>query len=297
MMSGANLLDYYKRYSTKEFYKKRLLKVAVPFIVWSIIWYVYSIIKVGFKTGEYNFSIINFVHLFMNNKINNVYWFFYSIIGIYLLTPVIKEITKNRKVTKWFLILSFIYLTINPILENSGIGNYFQLPIINKYLFYYILGYYIKDISLINRTTIVTKNAKSEKIKNTKILLIVAVGVISLIALILLNYLNLYYENKVLNILMKTELFGILYYFMIYILFSQIQITNEKVSRILKDISTLSLGVYLIHQPILNMAISIFKLDIYSKVLYFIVPVLLYIFCALVTKIIKKIPYIRVIMP
>lgn len=233
----------------------------------------------------------------MNNKINNVYWFFYSIIGIYLLTPVIKEITKNRKVTKWFLILSFIYLTINPILENSGIGNYFQLPIINKYLFYYILGYYIKDISLINRTTIVTKDAKSEKIKNTKILLIVAVGVISLIALILLNYLNLYYENKVLNILMKTELFGILYYFMIYILFSQIQITNEKVSRILKDISTLSLGVYLIHQPVLNMVISIFKLDIYSKVLYFIVPVLLYIFCALVTKIIKKIPYIRVIMP
>ena len=39
---------------------------------------------------------------------------------------------------------------------------------------------------------------------------------------------------------MKTELFGILYYFMIYLLFSQIQITNEKVSRILKDISTLS---------------------------------------------------------
>lgn len=64
-----------------------------------------------------------------------------------------------------------------------------------------------------------------------------------------------------------------------------------------EGISTLSLGVYLIHQPILNMAISIFKLDIYSKVLYFIVPVLLYIFCALITKIIKKIPYIRVIMP
>ena len=37
------------------------------------------------------------------------------------------------------------------------------------------------------------------------------------------------------------------------------------------------------------MAISIFKLDIYSKVLYFIVPVLLYIFCALITKIINDV--------
>lgn len=281
MMSGANLLDYQKRYSTKEFYKKRLLRVAVPFIVWSIIWYVYSIVKTGLKTDEWNFSIYNFVHLFMNNKINNVYWFFYSIIGLYLLTPVIKEIVKNKKVTKWFLILSFVYLTINPILTNSGVGNYFQLPIISKYLFYYVLGFYIRDIIINKKKTI----------------FITIAGTISLLVLIFLNYCDLYYDNKLVGILIKTEMFGILYYVMIYVLFSKITITNEKLSKMLKNISSLSLGVYLIHQPILNMVIGIFNLDIYSKVLYFIVPVFLYIFCSLITFIIKKIPYLKLIMP
>lgn len=312
MMSGANLLGYYKRYSTKEFYKKRLLRVAVPFVIWSIILYIYSVVKKGIKTDEWNFSIYNFVYLFMNNKINNVYWFFYSIIGLYLLTPVIKEIVKNEKVTKWFLILSFVYLTINPILVNSGIGNYFQLPIISKYLFYYILGYYLLNMTerIYNTTnniisTSVTTDSEKSKVeskfsenrKKRQLLFITIIGLLSLIALIVLNYCNLYYNNKIVSVLMKTELFGILYYVMIYILFSKIKISNKRVVKILKDISGLSLGIYLIHQPILNIVISIFNLDIYSKVLYFIVPVFLYIFCSLITFIIKKIPYLKLIMP
>lgn len=304
MMSGANLLDYYKRYSTKDFYRKRLLRVAVPFIAWSVIWYIYSVVKVGLSTNEWNFSIYNFVQLFMNNKINNVYWFFYSIIGLYLLTPVIKEITKNKKVTKWFLILSFIYLTINPILVNSGLGNYFQLPIISKYLFYYVLGYYFKETVLIRRKNSVTTNAtenenKIKKSANKKIndILGIIAGTSCLITLIILNYCNLYHTSKLVSVLIKTEFFGIVYYVMIYILFSKIKISNEKISKILKKLSSLSLGIYLIHQPILNIVISVLKLDIYSKVLYFIVPVFLYIFCALLTKVIKKIPYLRVIMP
>lgn len=305
MMSGANLLDYYKRYSTKDFYKKRLLRVVIPFFAWSVIWYIYSVVKVGLSTDEWNFSFYNFIQLFMNNKINNVYWFFYSIIGLYLLTPVIKEITKNRKVTKWFLILSFIYLTINPILVNSGLGNYFQLPIISKYLFYYVLGYYFKETVLSKRENIVTSNGtknedkvkKSANGKKWKEFFGIVAGISCLIALIILNYCNLYHTSKLVSVLIKTEFFGIVYYVMVYVLFSRIKISNGKVSKVLKDLSNLSFGIYLIHQPILNMIVGGFKLDVYSKVLYFIVPVFLYIFCALLTKVIKKIPYLRVIMP
>ena len=37
MISGATLIDYRKRYSTKNFLKKRIMKTVVPFIIWSII--------------------------------------------------------------------------------------------------------------------------------------------------------------------------------------------------------------------------------------------------------------------
>ena len=37
MISGANLIDYHKRYDTKTFFEKRIHKTLIPFICWSII--------------------------------------------------------------------------------------------------------------------------------------------------------------------------------------------------------------------------------------------------------------------
>lgn len=39
MLTGATLLNYRKRYSTKTFYKKRLLRTFAPFVFWSIVFY------------------------------------------------------------------------------------------------------------------------------------------------------------------------------------------------------------------------------------------------------------------
>ena len=37
MISGAMLIDFNKRYSIKEFFKKRIAKTVIPFIIWSFI--------------------------------------------------------------------------------------------------------------------------------------------------------------------------------------------------------------------------------------------------------------------
>ncbi len=47
MLSGATLINYRERYSTREFFKKRVVKTFVPFIIWSFIAIVYNIIKDG----------------------------------------------------------------------------------------------------------------------------------------------------------------------------------------------------------------------------------------------------------
>ena len=41
MISGATLIDYSKRYSTKTFLKKRFSKTLIPFLFWSILALVY----------------------------------------------------------------------------------------------------------------------------------------------------------------------------------------------------------------------------------------------------------------
>ena len=48
MNSGATLIDYTSRYTTKSFLVKRLKRVVFPLVVWSILWYVYDIFFMRF---------------------------------------------------------------------------------------------------------------------------------------------------------------------------------------------------------------------------------------------------------
>ena len=43
MLSGANLMNYRQKYNTKTFFKKRVLKVIIPFLFWSSFMFVYKI--------------------------------------------------------------------------------------------------------------------------------------------------------------------------------------------------------------------------------------------------------------
>ena len=82
MISGALLLKDQREISYGEFFKKRLSKVAIPFVGWSIIFYIY-----GVYYGYFPFSIKEGISLFLNNEITSHFWFFYMIVGIYLIAP------------------------------------------------------------------------------------------------------------------------------------------------------------------------------------------------------------------
>ena len=43
MLPGATLMNYRKKYDTKTFFKKRFLKVLIPFIFWAIIMFIWKI--------------------------------------------------------------------------------------------------------------------------------------------------------------------------------------------------------------------------------------------------------------
>ena len=45
MITGATLIDYRERYSTKQYVEKRIQKTVVPFLIWSVIGVVYLIIN------------------------------------------------------------------------------------------------------------------------------------------------------------------------------------------------------------------------------------------------------------
>ncbi len=149
MISGATLIDYREKYSTKTFFIKRLQRTLIPFIAWSIFSVVYRYTMCGWG-GEGLKDII--IGIF-NTKYNSIYWFFLPLFGIYMSIPLLAAVDKNIRITL-FTFLSIVTFVLSSLLPtvfallhlqyNSAI----QIPITTGYMLYALLGYIIKNTNI-----------------------------------------------------------------------------------------------------------------------------------------------------
>lgn len=146
MLSGANLLNYRERYTTGQFVNKRFLRVVISFLVWSCIWFLYYRFYSHRPLLEKNL-VLGIMH----DKIQPIFWYFYSLMGIYVIMPLISLVTKikNRR-----LILASIFAWL---ILAGCIGYYYGLirqpeptlftsiPLFSTSAFgYFLLGWYFK---------------------------------------------------------------------------------------------------------------------------------------------------------
>lgn len=152
MISGMNLLGYRERYSTKVFFKKRFLRVGRALLAGSIICYLlYSMFPLSFYGAESyaeSFGFRDFVERFLMNRINDTYWFLYSIIYLYVLTPMLSLIVGNRRCLEYILALNMLVAVCFPFLTVFGLNpeymqNLFGWPMFTSLaMMYYLAGYY-----------------------------------------------------------------------------------------------------------------------------------------------------------
>jgi surface polysaccharide O-acyltransferase-like enzyme len=140
MLSGALLLQPAKLGEPLGiFFKKRLNRIALPFLFWGVAYFAWrffvhgealtanSILQ-GVLTGPY-------VH----------FWFFYLLVGLYLITPVLRVVVAcvDRKTFRFFLILWFLGTAIVPLL---GLFSVYRLNInvflVTGWVGYFLLGAY-----------------------------------------------------------------------------------------------------------------------------------------------------------
>ena len=151
MLTGATLMPYREKYDTKTFFVKRFNRAFIPFFAWSIIILVWKL-----QTGQFSFETFSFreiVNTLLNNKMENVYWYFPFLFSVYLLMPLISHLAENkcRGTLKYTVVTMFVLQsTIVPLAELCGIqwnGN-FALPI-SSFLIFVFLGYLLstEDIS------------------------------------------------------------------------------------------------------------------------------------------------------
>ena len=150
MISGANLLGYRERYSTKDFFKKRMRRILGVFIGCSILVYVLQCVPIGaFGGGWRQPSIGDFIRSFLDNSISNIYWYFYAIIGLYLVTPVFSKIADDKRLLEYAIVICFITSALFPFIARlmngySPFAN-FTYPYLSSWLLYYLAGYYVNN--------------------------------------------------------------------------------------------------------------------------------------------------------
>lgn len=144
MLSGAFLLDYRRRYTTREFYSKRFLKVAVPFVAWTVIYLVWSAAIGGYHIHSLHDLVL---HTISNPAMYHL-WFFYMILGLYAVTPILSLIVQSasRPLLWAFVVVCFASSALGLISRFSGVSFYFAafIPPLS-YVGYFILGWLLKN--------------------------------------------------------------------------------------------------------------------------------------------------------
>lgn len=134
MISGALLLN--RDYELGSFLKRRYTRVLLPFLFWGLI---LPFVKMTFE--NYDITVVSYFTMF----IDNIYWFVWMILGIYLFIPVINSFIKEfgMKGTEYFLAIWMVIMCLNTIHQYPF--HQFELSYFAGYLGFFVLGYYLTN--------------------------------------------------------------------------------------------------------------------------------------------------------
>lgn len=140
MLSGANLINYRSRYTTKSFFMHRFKKVIIPLILWTIIFYCWKRFR-----GEISWvGWQDFLSTLINFRVVTVYWFFAPLIMVYLAMPVLSKLAQEKKILFYMFGISFLFNSVLPFVSNILLGGYnydFTFQLASGYIMLAVLGY------------------------------------------------------------------------------------------------------------------------------------------------------------
>ena len=139
MLSGALLLG--RDESIKTFFKKRFNRVLIPFTIWSILVF----ILLTYTEGDgfiFQHSLTDFASKFITSGVYGIYWFIYMLLGLYLITPILRKVFINSG--KSILFYLMILLLCFALFENTKFTVLQQFSSnISLWTFYFVAGHII----------------------------------------------------------------------------------------------------------------------------------------------------------
>lgn len=294
MLTGATLMNYRKRYDTGAFFKKRIFKTFVPFMIWSIIGICWSIFYTkGMKISDIN-TPAKFISAVINCKGMGIYWFFPALFSVYLTIPLFSLVDEDKRIGKKgiFTYLILVYIVLNVLLpfvcRLTGIQWNSALNAVScgGYVVWFLIGYLLANTDINKKFRI----------------LIYILGLIGFFMYFYLTVQNSFKTGKFdktyagyMNIpamLMGTAVFV----FFKYGKWNFID-KHEKAVRFVRNLSSASFGVYLIHYYLKDFSIRHFGIDPRSTLYRIVGTFIIYGLSVIIVRVIQKIPVIRKMVP
>jgi surface polysaccharide O-acyltransferase-like enzyme len=141
MLSGALLLQPSKvDEPLKTFFKKRFSRIALPFLFWMGAYFAWDIfVEKQALTSQFVVEGLlggPYIH----------FWFFYMLIGLYLVTPLVRVFVAHasRHLMRYLFVLWLAGVSVVPLLNllvaHNLSGNVF---LVTGYIGYFVLGFYL----------------------------------------------------------------------------------------------------------------------------------------------------------
>ncbi len=144
MISGALLLDDSRQESAGQFYRRRMVRVGVPLVVWTA---VYLVVRVFVNHEE--MSAGRALRLILTGDPYYHLWFLYMIVGLYLITPPLRTFVRcasraeRALVIVVGLILANAYFQADVLLWNNQ-RSIFTMFV--PWIAFYLCGYELRRI-------------------------------------------------------------------------------------------------------------------------------------------------------
>jgi|GEM_PF-483241 len=286
MVSGVFLLNPDKEYSLKKLYFSKILKFIAIYLVCTVFFACYHQLYHGFS---FDFSRIKRE---LSDGPGHL-WFLFMICGLYIVSPFLRLITKDKRYIIYYLVLSLIFVSFAhlmitvPCLEKFYKQTLlrFELPFIFGYSGYFMLGYWLSTQQLS---------------KKTRILIYIS-GIIAAIASVAINgyagyHFNIrgtgFYNNISLpNVICATAVF----------VFCQYHFNTKTPfhlpAGIIAKVAKRCFGIYLIHPVFLTVTSSARLREIFLSPSPFIyIPLLAIGYFAgslLIVMLLEKIPFVK----
>ena len=236
MISGA--LMFSKTYEkTGEFLKRRLMRIVLPFLFWSL---VYISVSLFFKFHDGTLmsarEILKFIFMGLRNGASYHLWYMYMVVGLYLFFPIIGKWLQNSDENgiKYFLLI-WILTVVSHLMFVEKLFPNIETSYFSGFIGFPVLGYYL------NKTIFNFRNKKAVY------LILITVGILTtMFGTSFMTYHNNqlfegFYSYLSLNVIIVS--IGVFLLFKDFIRFN---------SKAILFFSKYSFGIYLVHVMILT---------------------------------------------